>query len=80
MEHWYVVWQMGKARQQDFLKQAQHFRRVREAGRGGKRYTPVYSALLSRLGEQLILLGSHLCNRSRAPVSRDVYSGSVNST
>jgi hypothetical protein len=80
MEHWYVLWQMGKARQQDFLKQAQHFRRVQEAGRGGKRYTPVYGALLSRLGEQLILLGSHLCNRSRTPDRRDAYSGCVKST
>jgi hypothetical protein len=79
MENWYVMWQMGKARQQEFLEQAQHFRRVLEAGHGGKRYTPVYGALLSRLGEQLISWGSYLCDRTRTPERRDVYAGCVKS-
>ena len=80
MENWYVMWQMGKARQQELLKQAQHFRQVQEARHGGKRYTPVYGALLSRLGAQLISWGSYLCNCSRTPDRQDAYSGGVKST
>jgi hypothetical protein len=79
MEHWYVLWQMGKIRQRELLRQADHFRLVREAGRGGKRSAPIYVFLLSRLGEHLISWGSYLSNRFRTPDRQDAYAGCVKS-
>jgi len=80
MGNWYVLWHMGKAREQELLRQAQHFRQVMEAERGGKRSTPAYVFLLSRLGEQLISWGSYLNNRFRTPDHQDAYTGCVKST
>ena len=80
MEHWYVLWQMGKYRQQELLRQVQRYHWVREAGRLGERSTPIYGVLLSRLGEQLIAWGSYLSNRFRTPDRKDAYAGYVKDT
>lgn len=58
--NWWIIYQLGKMREQELLKEAERVRLLRKCRTKGRKPISSYCALLNKMGELLVCRGIHL--------------------
>ncbi len=70
MQNWWTIWQLGKMKQREIIKEAE-LRRLAEQGGSNRRETDSgFCAVLGRLGNLLVCVGLFLQTRYRATAKK----------